>query len=252
MGYYWWNLYKDMRTHEWERNHSALIKQNESATYDDCRRYACEDISSKTWCDINENAMVVEIPKGQSWHLIGRVATTSGYPNTPEEYYGAFENRDFMSFSTISNKNISRYKGRVFYIYNILPEDIVHVFPMDSDLDKKATSEENLCGLPSLWIGLDELECMTNGFKTYDQITCKTKRNGEIIKPIAVASFDELNKDSLEISKRFGIPSLICHPDKDAINYTRDALFDGYLLERASRVLSEKYGINVQCMEYWS
>jgi len=251
MKYYWWTLYKDMRTQAWEAEHSSYKKLNNNASYQECREFACRDISQKTWCDINENSMIVEIPKGKEWHFIGRVATTRGSPNTPEEYYDSFNSRKYISFSTINNKNISRYRGCIFYIYNIMPEDIVHVFPMDSDLDRNAQSEEDISGLPSLWIGLEELENMTLKFRCYNQVTCKTHRNGEIIKPIAVAAFGEITKEVLEVSKKFGITCLLCHPDKDAVNYNEDMLFDPGKLMVISKELKKLYNIDVKCMEYF-
>ena len=248
---YWWHLYEDKRTEEWETEHSSLGQKNAYAKYYRCRKYSCIDISQKTWCNIPQKRGIFEIPKGHEWHFIGRV-DTSDWGETPKYYYRDFEERDYTAFSTISNKNISRYSRReVFFIYNILPDEIVHVFPMDSDTKKNVQSERELSGLPSLWLTLEDLENFKNIIGCYDQVTCKTKRNGEIIKPVAVVAFDEVSPKIARVAEDFELPILLTHPNEDAINFRGDMLRQRYMLARASKCFEKLYDINVECMEYW-
>ncbi len=248
---YWWHLYEDKRNEEWETEHSSLGQKNAYAKYYRCRKYACMDISQKTWCNIPQKQGVFEIPKGTEWHFIGRV-DTSDWRETPKYYYRDFERRDYAAFSTISNKNISRFsRTEIFFIYNIMPDDIVHIFPMDSDTKKNVESERELSGLPSLWLTLEDLEMLKNKIGGYDQITCKTKRNGEIIKPVAIVAFNEVSDRIAEVAKSFKLPIIITHPDENAINFSGDMLRHRYMLSRASNLLKKPYDINVECMEYW-
>lgn len=54
----------------------------------------------------------------------------------------------------------------IFHIihYNFYPEDIVHIFPMNSDIKIKASVEE-LTPLPSFWIILSELIFLSKNWK---------------------------------------------------------------------------------------
>ena len=180
-------LIKQFKSKEWQTKHSSLAEISEGeVTYEQCRKYACEDIAKKLTYPIQENKFfIIEIPEGTEFHFIGRVDTSQG-GNKTNSYYKTFEDRDFVAFSTINNQNISHYRGKIFFAYNILPEDIVHIFPIDSDTKKQAKSEEELTWLPSLWLTLQDLEELTKQLKVYNQITCKTKRNGQILKPFAI------------------------------------------------------------------
>ena len=102
----------------------------------------------------------------------------------------------------------------------MLPKEIVHVFPADSDTEQYAENEEELTFLPSFWLKLNELEELTNLLGVYNQITCETKRDGEIIKPYAVVAFGEIDEKISEIAKNFNIKCILVHPDENAINST--------------------------------
>lgn len=236
---------------EWEVKHSSLAQMSDvPMTYEQCRAFSCEDISRRTMVSFPiGKGDVVEIPEGKEFHFIGRV-DTGFYRYDPHYYFHDFDYRNFISFSTISNRNISHYKGLPFFIYNILPEDIVHVFPMDSDTDVTATSEEELTRFPSLWINLKELECLRDKMRTYNQITCKTKRNGQIIKPIAIVSFGELDDDIKVIADRFEVGCVIIHPAKNAINYGKDFLHDFYAIKSCAHDIMKKYDIDLTGAAY--
>ena len=240
-----------VKDREWERMQSSLAKISKDATYEECRKYACEDIANKlTYIQKQDIPFIVEIPKGTEFHFIGRVDTNTIRMNIPEAYYQKFEDRNFVAFSTISKKNISHYKGRVFFVYDILPEDIVHVFPLDSDTLKDATTEDSLTYLPSLWITLEELEEMTEKLEVYNQVTCKTKRNGKLIKPFAVIAFEQIDENIKKIAEEFGIGCIIIHPDSDAINYTKDLLYDYFMLKSVSQKMEKACGLNLEWMFY--
>lgn len=234
---------------KWEIQHSSLAKIMNHVTYDKCRKYACEDISNRTISQIHEKNFVLEIPEGKEFHFIGRV-NTSLEGNHPNSYYETFRRRNFVSFSTINKRNISHYKGGVFFVYNILPDDIVHIFPLDSDTKKMAITEEELSIVPSLWLTLEELEYLTEKMKVYNQITCKTRRKGIIIKPYAVIAFNNIDSKIQTIANEFDIGCIIVHPDKDAINYDKDLLYDCTQLNSISYIMEKEYGLNVKCLEY--
>lgn len=142
---------------KFEVRHSSLYQNgNRGANYEKCRNYACEDIV-RNLTRISGTSDIVEIPKGEDFHFIGRIDTNIANKNTPQSLEDVFSARDFVGFSTINRRNISRYKGGTFFIYDIFPEDIAHVFPIDSSTNTVAECEEELAHVPSLWLTLNEL-----------------------------------------------------------------------------------------------
>lgn len=239
--------------HEYERRNSSLFRKDQKATYNQCRKYACESIANGMTKISVKYGEIIEIPYGVPYNFIGRVSTSIGYDkNTPNEVYEDFETRDFISFTTICNTNKSHYKGEVFYLYNIRPQDIVHIFPMDSNTMPGTDCEEELTKLPSLWITLDELQEVTHKLEVYNQVTCRTKRYGksQIIKPFAIAAFDKVSEKIMETAELFKIGIVLIHPNGDAINYDQDLLFDWFELKRVSEIMKSLYGFSVTSLYY--
>ena len=216
---------KKMRSKEWEISRSSLAKVQKNPTYKECREYACKDICLHT--QIEEQGFVSELPRGSKFSFLVRVGTKLSNPNDPSTYFGQFENRNFISFSTISNKNISFYGlgGNVLFAYNMSPDLIAHVFPMDCDSDPNAVNEEDITEFPSIWLTLHELNEATLRLKTYNQITCRTKCNGKIIKPARIIAIDAITPEVETIARAFGIGCTIVHPNKNAICEKGDPFF---------------------------
>lgn len=230
---------------EFEVKKSSLGKINQNARYEECRKHACEDIIRNLTHISEDMPDVIEIPKRENFHFIGRVDTNGFGGDTPDVYYSSFEERDFVSFSIINKRNISHYEGEIFYVYNLMPEDIVHIFPVDSNTDMLAKHEEELTIVPSLWITLKELEEVTQYLGVYNQITCKTKRKGSIIKPIGIITFDEDQTKAKMVARRFGIKIIKIHPNKNAIRYNQDIMYDKEMIKSVSSKMEEIYGISI-------
>lgn len=241
---------KRARTRDWERRNSSLAKMNKKATYEQCRGFACNDIAGKvTKFSKHTLPFIYEIPEGTEFHFIGRVNTNKGI-NNRKDYEESFHLREYVAFSTINNANISRYKGKAFLVYDIEPEDIVHIFPCDSDTKKFAKNENDLTYLPSLWVTLEELEKVTQQLEVYNQITCKTKRKGKILWPFAIIAIEKVDYYIRKIAREFGISIIIVHPNNGAINYGEDLLYDSEMLELVSSKLQKKYGLNIKNILY--
>ena len=168
---------------------------------------------------IEEQGFISELSRGTKFSFLVRVGTNLSNPNDPSTYFGQFENRNFISFSTIYNKNVSYYGlgCNILFAYNMSPELIAHIFPMDCDSDPNAINEEDITEFPSLWLTLHELNESTLKLKTYNQITCRTKCNGKIIKPVRIIAIDSITPEAETIAKAFGIGCTIVHPNKNAI-----------------------------------
>ncbi len=235
-----------LKTKEWEVQNSTLAKISKMpVTYDACRKYACEDISRSLTRFPENSPFIIEIPEGTKFHLMGRVDTgLSG--ESPTAYYGNFERREYISFSLITNKNVSHYKGETFFLYDILPEDIVHIFPMDSDTNMFAKKEDDLTWFPSIWLDTENLDNLTYQLGVYNQITCRTKRNGNILKPFGIASFYELDTNIMKLAKIFGIKCVVIYPDDGALDYRDDVIFKDSHLKYVTAKMDELYGIPVQ------
>lgn len=233
----------------WEATHSSLA-QLKNATYDECRSYACQSIASGMTNVSVKKGEILEIPYGVPFNFIGRIDTSRDYLN-PESYYSTYMRRTFTSYSIICNENVSHYKdSKIFFLYSICPEDIVHIFPMDSDTYKNALKESELTYLPSLWITLSELNKLSKKLGVYNQITIKTKRNGQIIKPFAIVAFDKVDNYIQKIADLFELGIIIIHPDKNAVNYRQDLLYDWFTLRDASEVIEKLYGFHVKSLYY--
>ncbi len=227
---------------EWERQHSTLFQADNTANLSQCRMYSRKSIVNGLTKISIEKGEVVEIT--DNFHLLGRVNTVV-ISDAPEYYFKAFQERDFISFSTICNTNVSRFKGKPFFLYDLIPNDIVHVFPMDANTNIYAMNVNHLTILPSLWITLEELERITYQFRAYNQVTARTKRQSTIIYPYAVAAFGEVDEKIQKIASAFELGIVLLHPDKNAVNYDGDMLYDWATISKASSFMEKQYGFSV-------
>lgn len=243
---------KKLKDKEWERQNSTVGKIFPHLTYNKCREVACKNIAHNLTKIDFANSRVVDLPKGIPFTFLVRVDTRLIHYNDPKYYYNQFKRRSFVSFSTITNKNCSHYGlgGNVLFAYNIPPSAIAHVFPIDSDTCTNAKTEDELTYLPSLWLNLEELNNATLKLGSYNQVTCKTKIKGSILKPFAVIAIGEPDPYSAEVAKAFGIGYVIIHPDDDAIMETFDPHFpikDDSVLkaEKIKKKISKMYGLYI-------
>lgn len=222
-------------------------------TLEECRRKSFEDIyRGLTKIDVpKDKYWELYLKKGIDFHLIGRVDTAQAGEGgiKKKRYYRDFTERDFVGFTEVWNKNVSHYKGNIFFLYDIIPEDIAHVFPCDSNTQKYAEKVEELSQLPSMCFTLKELERLSYEMKTYCQITCRTKRDKMIIKPYAIMTFDNPTSRENQIAKAFEIGVVIVEPDDDAINYVGDLLSEGQLYD-VSNYFEEKWGFDLKWLGY--
>ena len=216
-----------MKSIEWEIERSSLAKINGSATYEECRKYACNDIAKNITYMSAELPFIIDIPKGAPFHFLVRVGTNKqfGDPNHPVCYYDQYQKREFVSYTPIWNENVSYYGlgGNILFAYNMPSEMISHIFPMDCDSDSQAKNESELTKFPSLWLTQKDLYEAILMLRTYGQITCKTKKkDGEIIRPCRIIAIDRLTQLHQQVAMRFGIGCTIIHPNNNAIRETFD------------------------------
>lgn len=252
-----------MKQESWLIQHSSLVKRclatrvqlEKFPTFDECWKYACDCISNGTRLQrVPRVGEVVEVNGEQSFHFMVRVDTTvqiivDGTTITPKVYYKTFESREFVSFSTIWQDNVSHYMGSPLFVYNINPEDIVHIFPMDSATQSNATSLQNLTAVPNMLLDLEDLLKLSTEMKCYAQVTCKTKRNGEIIKPVAIAFLDDVTEEDKKLASTFGVGIIRIIATKPVKFIERDMLCSHDALLQCKTVLEREFKFNPMPME---
>lgn len=203
------------------------LKPLENFSLEDVKQFSINSITNGI-TKLPENlSQVYELEKGVPFNFIARVDTSDKGNYDIDKMFEQASLRKYLSYSLITEKNISHYKTKhpFMLIYDIPPEAIVHVFPADSDTNIYAEEDQYVCSQPSIWLSLEELKSFTDEIGMYNQITCRTKHNDNIILPKALLVFDDVNADVVEASLKLGLPVVVAHPEKDAINYVGDSMF---------------------------
>ncbi len=218
---------------------ASLRKEIDSTSFSvaEAKSFACNDIANNLTKIPNELPFISELGSDEPFCFLARVDTSASGDYDPRQLTKQLKSRKFLSYTVITEKNISHYQTKHPFMlaYNMPAEAIVHVFPTDSDTNINASNEDEVSAYPSLWLTLDELNEFTNDIQLYNQITCKTKVNGEYILPAAILVFNETNDAAEEAAKNLGLPVIIAHPQKDAINYIGDSVFIDRDREAASK-----------------
>ncbi len=249
-----------MKQESWLIQHSSLVKRclatrvqlEKFPTFDECWKYACDCISNGTRLQrVPRVGEVVEVNGEQSFHFMVRVDTTvqiivDGTTITPKVYYKTFESREFVSFSTIWQDNVSHYMGSPLFVYNINPEDIVHIFPMDSSTFMYAKHSKDLTNAPNLLLDLKDIDNLSTEMGCYPQITCRTKRNGRIIKPVAIAVLNNITSEDAKIAESFGLGIFRIITSHKAIRYDKDVLCDPLQLLRCKNVMLREFDFDAE------
>lgn len=241
------------RDTQWEIENSDLYKLLKSRgedtsrlTLDDVKNFSRESFK-KGLTYIDPSVPFIELSETDEFCFIGRVDTNIDKKDNynPEAYYCSCSKRTFMSFSTLTHKNISHYKNgdkNFMFVYNMPVEAIVHIFPCDSDT--RTEDNELITPFPSLWISLERLNSLTEEIATYDQIICKTRdSSGNIIKPAGLLIFNELTEEALSVARAFGIPLILVHTHKKAIAFHGDIQKNELMVDDAHLVLKREFGI---------
>ena len=243
---------------QWIIEHSSLYQQTliqkmiaKNLTLEQCKTFSQNDIINNL-TKVDASKPILEIGPNDKFCFMGRVDTSLGSCYNKYKYYQDFEERNFIAFSTITNENISHYENKkisnIMFAYNVPAEAIVHVFPTDSNTWTRAETESELTEFPSLWWSLDELNEYTKKLRVYNQITCKTKINDEILKPCALIVFDELTSQAKAIAEDFGVNIILIHShhnsNQNVINYNDDLMKDSMVLHKVSKQIYQDLGID--------
>lgn len=209
---------------------SSLRKNgNPDCTLEQAKQFSIADILShitKLPAPIsNQSATIQKLAPDVPFSFIARVDTSGNGSYSAQEIIKQSSSRQYLSYSLVTNKNISHYKTKYPFmlVYNIPPEAIAHIFPADSDTNPYATKDSEISGLPSTWLTFDELTNITNQIGMYNQISCKTQINGQPLLPSAILAFNTAGVLEKNAATALNLPIILVHPNKDAINYVGDS-----------------------------
>ena len=200
--------------------------------YKKAREYACTSIISHL---NNFNGM----DAGKVYHLdckkdhffiLARVRTNYE-KSTIEE---TAKERDYLSFSILTEKNLSHYPGRVLYGYQgISPQMIGFIYHHDADTYAYATTRLELSELPEELLDIEDLCNGALSEKTYCELSIQSKiitYTGPIMKtdvlfPSVVVSVDAPTHDDLLAATQRKLPILVLHRSPKTIMNIHDMFF---------------------------
>ncbi len=220
----------------WEMSHSSLSLVKDDCTYYDVKNYSLRNIVGHLTRVKNKNDLVLL----NDFKFICRVS------DSLESEYKYLNEVNYARFSTITSNNVSRNKNKIIFIYDILPSDIVHIFPLSTPINDKSNESDNVSLVPSLWLKYQDLAKIRNKLQTYDEIICKTKRNNQVLKPFAILDFNIFNKNNYDLARYYNLLYLLGKTTNKYIEYIGDILNDYEKLSLIEPIMSKKYDIDVR------
>ena len=212
-------------------NLTELTRKELEMTYAACRDYACNSlIESLTTFDDAKNDQVKELDCNKdSFFLLARVRT-NWESQTVEE---TAEERKYMGFTILTEKNLSHFPGRVLYGYRsgVDKSMIAHIYPCDSNTDGYETDPLKLTNLPEILLDIEDLCKEALRLKAYSQVTIETKttkqqkgiKKGTTLTPDAVIAIDEISPDDKLAAKERRLPIVLIHKGRQTIMRVFDA-----------------------------
>ena len=195
------------------------------ALYRKCREYACNSIVNHLR-RLNEMAPsdIYHLDcKKESFFILARVRTNyeTGTMQTTAM------KRKFLSFSILTEKNLSHFPGRVIYGYytGVVPSMIGYIYPRDASTSAYAQNRLELSELPEELLDIDDLCTQALLEKTYCQLSIESRHKVGTLLPCAVISIDVPTKDDLLASKRMKLPILVLHRGPKTAMTVRDIFF---------------------------
>ena len=190
--------------------------------YEKCRDYATESIVNSLY-PLNTLTEKVTYLKGK-FNVLARVRTLW----EAKDLYVTFQVRDFCSFSTLNEKNVSHYGDSVLYGYytGVVPKLIAHIFPCDSLSKAGARFRNRITKAPNWFLDIDDLNTITYRKKTYNQLCIATKNQGEILKPDCIICIEKVDEQSQKAADEMGLNILVLPKMEDTIENNEDIYSD--------------------------
>ena len=117
---------------------------------------------------------------------------------------------------------------------------------MDSSTFMYAKHSKDLTNAPPLLLDLKDIDNLSTEMGCYPQITCRTKRNGRIIKPVAIAVLNNITSEDAKIAESFGLGIFRIITSHKAIRYDKDVLCDPLQLLRCKNVMLREFDFDAE------
>lgn len=200
--------------------------------YKNAREYACKSIvdSLKYFENMEAEKIYHIYCKSDHFYILARVRTNYE-KETIEE---TARKREFLSFSILTERNLSHFPGRVIYGYqNISSSMIGYICHRDADTYAYAETRLELSEYPEELLDIEDLCANALQEKTYCQISIKSKViscngpvvNENVLLPSVVIAIDTPTKDDFLAARQRRLPILVLHRSTKTIMNVYDAFF---------------------------
>ena len=200
--------------------------------YKEARKYACRSIvdNLKSFEGMHAGEFYHLDCSKEHFFILARVRTNCEWATIEE----TAEERDFLSFSILTEKNLSHFPGRVLYGYQgIDPSMIGYICHRDADTYAFAKTRLELSEFPEELLDIDDLCTRALLEGTYCQVSAKSKKTlyvGPIIQtkvllPSVVLAIDAPTRDDALAAAQRELPTLVLHPSTKTIMNVSDFFF---------------------------
>lgn len=195
-----------------------------------CRSYACKSI-------VDNLRGFTELKAGETYHIycdrdqfyiLARVRT-NWEKKTIEE---TAERRKYLSFTILTEKNLSHFPGRVLYGYynGVKPSMIGYIYSEDGNTQAYAETRLELAEMPEELYDIEDLCEAAREKKTYCQVSIESKTKQYVgpkiitstLLPAVVISIGKASSDDIIAARQRQVPHIILHPSPETITKVHD------------------------------
>lgn len=198
--------------------------------YSTCRSYACKSI-------VDNLRDFTELKAGKTYHIycdreqfyiLARVRT-NWENETIEE---TAERRKYLSFTILTEKNLSHFPGRVLYGYynGVKPSMIGYIYSEDGNTQAYAKNRLDLAEMPEELYDIKDLCEAARKKETYCQVSIESKTKQYVgpriitstLLPTVVISIEKASNDDIIAARQRRVPHIILHPSPETITKVHD------------------------------
>lgn len=210
----------------------SMSRETLEDLYKKARKYACESIAGSLKVFENMKAgKIYHIYCGSAhFYILARVRTNYEKGTIKE----TARNREFLSFSILTERNLSHFPGRVIYGYqNISPSMIGYICHCDADTYAYAETRLELSEYPEELLDIEDLCAKALQEETYCQISVRSKVklykgpmvSESVLLPSVVIAIDMPTKDDFLAARLRRLPIVVLHRGPETIMNVYDMFF---------------------------
>lgn len=196
-----------------------------------CRDYACSSIvnSLMSFDELQPGRVYhIDCDNCKPFHILARVRTNVEDPTIE----ATAERRKFLSFSILTEKNLSHFPGRVLYGYRtgVEPSMIGYIYEHDGDTQEQVETRWELAEIPKELLDCSDLCARALKRKTYCQVSVESKYKkpdgaSEPLRPDAVLAINKITADDRRAATMRNLPILILQQGRNTVATIEDFFF---------------------------